>query len=176
MRSATSTDAPTCWRSCSRASTTTPPPTQWRCFGGPETLVSYGLVPSINPDKQEQWELAAALNHALPDGHRRFLARLRSSFACGITFSCTARHPAVASAGAGSAVDPGRLPAARGKTALAHTIIKPALARQPQRQGDLLGARRDVISETPPDPEGARTNSLCLRTQCGADPTSGRPT
>jgi hypothetical protein len=45
------------------------------------------------------------------------------------------------------------------KAALAHTIIKPAPVRQPQRQGDLLGARRDVISETPPDPEDARTNS-----------------
>jgi hypothetical protein len=32
-----------------------------------------------------------------------------------ITFSCTARDPAVASAGAGSAVDPGRPTAARGK-------------------------------------------------------------
>jgi hypothetical protein len=50
------------------------------------------------------------------------------------------------------------------KAALAYTIIKPAPVRQPQRQGDLLGARRHVISETPPDPEGARTNSPCLRT------------
>jgi serine/threonine protein phosphatase 1 len=64
---------------------------EWRCFGGPESLVPYGLVPSINPDKQEQWELAAALNHALPDSHRRFLARLRSSFACGLLFRGTAR-------------------------------------------------------------------------------------
>src|SRR4051812_856932 len=30
MRSATSADAPTCWRSCSRTSTTTPPPIRRR--------------------------------------------------------------------------------------------------------------------------------------------------
>ena len=42
------------------------------------------------------------------------------------------------------------------KAALAYTIIKPAPVRQPQRQGDLLGSRRDAISETPPDPEEAR--------------------
>ena len=60
------------------------------------------------------------------------------------------------------------------KAALAYTIIKPAPVRQPQRQGDLLGSRRDAISETPPDPEEARTNSPCLRTQCRTDLTSAR--
>ena len=56
------------------------------------------------------------------------------------------------------------------KAALAYTIIKPAPVRQPQRQGDLLGSRRDAISETPPDPEEARIDSPCLRTQCRTDP------
>jgi serine/threonine protein phosphatase 1 len=59
---------------------------QWQCFGGLETLMSYGVMPSINPNKQEQQGLAAALNRALPDSHRRLLASLRSSFACGDYF------------------------------------------------------------------------------------------
>ena len=59
---------------------------EWRCFGGLETLLSYGVMPSINPDKQEQRGLAAAFDRALPDNHRRFLASLRSSFVCGDYF------------------------------------------------------------------------------------------
>jgi hypothetical protein len=98
MRSATSTDAPTCWRSCSRAAT--PPPRMRR-----ET--DLGKLTCLVLEGED------------------------------MTFILTI-------------VD---------KAALAHTIIKPAPVRQPQRQGDLLGARRDVISETPPDPEDARTNS-----------------
>ena len=50
------------------------------------TLVSYGVTPSINADEREQRELAAALDRALPRSHRRFLAGLKASFACGDYF------------------------------------------------------------------------------------------
>ncbi len=59
---------------------------QWRLFGGLQTLVSYGVVPSINPDAQEQRELAAAFGGALPEHHRQFLANLRPSFTSGDYF------------------------------------------------------------------------------------------
>jgi serine/threonine protein phosphatase 1 len=59
---------------------------QWRHFGGLVTLVSYGVTPSINADEREQRELAAALDRALPRSHRRFLAGLKASFACGDYF------------------------------------------------------------------------------------------
>jgi serine/threonine protein phosphatase 1 len=59
---------------------------QWKHFGGLETLVSYGIVPSIDADEREQREVAAALARALPDSHCRFLANLKVSFACGDYF------------------------------------------------------------------------------------------
>jgi serine/threonine protein phosphatase 1 len=59
---------------------------QWRYFGGLETLVSYGVVPSINADQEEQLALAEALRRALPESHRRFLSNLKPSFACGDYF------------------------------------------------------------------------------------------
>jgi len=63
---------------------------RWRLFGGLETLVSYGITPSINPDEYERHELAAAFGDALPQSHRQFLAGLRSSFTCGDYFFCHA--------------------------------------------------------------------------------------
>jgi len=60
--------------------------TQWRSYGALETLVSYGLTPSIKPDEHEQRELAAALDRVLPESHRRFLAALKPSFTCGDYF------------------------------------------------------------------------------------------
>jgi serine/threonine protein phosphatase 1 len=59
---------------------------QWRLFGGFETLVSYGVTPSINASEREQRELAADFARALPSSHRRFLADLKRSFACGDYF------------------------------------------------------------------------------------------
>jgi serine/threonine protein phosphatase 1 len=59
---------------------------QWRHLGGFETLVSYGVTPSINTDEQQQRELADAFHRALPDSHRRFLAGLKTCFACGDYF------------------------------------------------------------------------------------------
>lgn len=55
----------------------------WSRVGGLETLMSYGLKPSLNPDALAQKELAVALNAALPESHRHFLNALRTSFTCG---------------------------------------------------------------------------------------------
>ena len=58
----------------------------WRHYGGLETLLSYGLAPSVNMDLAEQTKLATAFSEALPESHRRFLGGLRSSFTCGDYF------------------------------------------------------------------------------------------
>ena len=58
----------------------------WRKYGGLQTLVSYGLMPSLNPDRAEQVELMKQLRMALPGAHRRFLKRLRLTFTCGDFF------------------------------------------------------------------------------------------
>ena len=58
----------------------------WQRYGGLETLMSYGLTPTINADANAQTQLAAALDQALPESHRRFLSNLKSSFTCGDFF------------------------------------------------------------------------------------------
>jgi Calcineurin-like phosphoesterase len=58
----------------------------WQRLGGLETLMSYGIKPSINADTVVQAELAAALEQALPNTHRRFLGDLKTSFTCGDFF------------------------------------------------------------------------------------------
>jgi serine/threonine protein phosphatase 1 len=58
----------------------------WRQLGGRETLRSYGLKPSINPDAKEQIELAKALAAAMPKEHHQFLRNLARSFTCGDFF------------------------------------------------------------------------------------------
>jgi serine/threonine protein phosphatase 1 len=58
----------------------------WKDYGGIQTLMSYGLAPSVKPDSDEQRELVKALLDVMPDSHRRFYARLRPSFACGDFF------------------------------------------------------------------------------------------
>jgi serine/threonine protein phosphatase 1 len=58
----------------------------WGRNGGLETLRSYGLSPTINPDPAEQEELAAAFRDALPSSHRHFLSGLKSTFVCGDFF------------------------------------------------------------------------------------------
>jgi serine/threonine protein phosphatase 1 len=55
----------------------------WQRIGGLETLMSYGITPSIKADAAAQARLAAAFDQALPEGHRRFLGDLKSSFTCG---------------------------------------------------------------------------------------------
>jgi serine/threonine protein phosphatase 1 len=58
----------------------------WRHLGGLETLISYGLRPSVNPGDAERLALARALAGALPDSHRQFLEKLDPSFSCGDFF------------------------------------------------------------------------------------------
>jgi serine/threonine protein phosphatase 1 len=58
----------------------------WQRLGGLETLMSYGITPSINADTAAQARLAAAFDQALPESHRRFLRDLKSSFTCGDFF------------------------------------------------------------------------------------------
>ena len=59
---------------------------EWGRYGGLETLMSYGLTPSLNIDPDERARLASALKRALPEGHHRFLASLRTTFTCGDFF------------------------------------------------------------------------------------------
>jgi serine/threonine protein phosphatase 1 len=59
---------------------------EWRQVGGVETLLSYGVRPSPNPDDRERSMLAAALAKVLPRTHRLFLDGLKSSFCCGDFF------------------------------------------------------------------------------------------
>jgi serine/threonine protein phosphatase 1 len=58
----------------------------WRQFGGLQTLMSYGIQPSLNPDAAEQIELIRMLNEALPAEHLSFLRVLKPSFVCGDFF------------------------------------------------------------------------------------------
>jgi serine/threonine protein phosphatase 1 len=56
---------------------------EWRLCGGLETLVSYGLKPSINPDTSEQIRLAEELAKSIPREHLEFMESLDLSFGCG---------------------------------------------------------------------------------------------
>ena len=56
---------------------------EWSRYGGLETLLSYGLKPSLNADPDERARLANAFKRALPEKHRHFLADLRRTFTCG---------------------------------------------------------------------------------------------
>jgi serine/threonine protein phosphatase 1 len=58
----------------------------WRQFGGLETLMSYGVQPSLHSDATEQAELIRLLNDALPEEHLLFLQSLQLSFVCGDYF------------------------------------------------------------------------------------------
>jgi len=56
---------------------------EWRLCGGLETLVSYGLKPSINPDAIERARLPKELAKSIPKRHLEFLESLNLSFNCG---------------------------------------------------------------------------------------------
>jgi serine/threonine protein phosphatase 1 len=56
---------------------------EWRLCGGLETLVSYGLKPSINPNAAEQTQLAEELAISIPKQHLEFIESLNLSFSCG---------------------------------------------------------------------------------------------
>jgi serine/threonine protein phosphatase 1 len=55
----------------------------WRQFGGLQTLMSYGIQPSINPDASEQTDLIRSLIEVMPKDHLTFLENLRPTFVCG---------------------------------------------------------------------------------------------
>lgn len=46
-------------------------------YGGLQTLLSYGLSPSVNPDPEEQQALIKELAQNIPASHRRFYDKLR---------------------------------------------------------------------------------------------------
>jgi serine/threonine protein phosphatase 1 len=58
----------------------------WRQFGGLQTLISYGIQPTLSPDATEQTDLIAALIEVMPRDHLSFLQSLKSSFLCGDFF------------------------------------------------------------------------------------------
>jgi serine/threonine protein phosphatase 1 len=58
----------------------------WERLGGLETLMSYGVVPSINADPISRVKFAANLEKTFPESHRLFFADLKSSFTCGDFF------------------------------------------------------------------------------------------
>ncbi|MBR0797177.1 serine/threonine protein phosphatase [Bradyrhizobium jicamae] len=58
----------------------------WKQYGGMETLISYGLRPSLNPDAAEQSELVRQLRLAIPMHQKRFFNSLRLRFVCGDFF------------------------------------------------------------------------------------------
>jgi diadenosine tetraphosphatase ApaH/serine/threonine PP2A family protein phosphatase len=58
----------------------------WQRLGGLETLMSYGIVPLLNPSPAGRIELAAALDQALTETHRQFLSDLELSFTFGDYF------------------------------------------------------------------------------------------
>ena len=59
---------------------------EWQLWGGLETLMSYGVRPTLNADAETQTQIAAALDQVLPESHRHFLGKLQSSFTCGDFF------------------------------------------------------------------------------------------
>ena len=58
----------------------------WRSCGGLETLVSYGLTPSLSAQPDEYKKLAQAFDRALPLNHRLFFNGLRHCYVCGDFF------------------------------------------------------------------------------------------
>ena len=59
---------------------------EWRPNGALDTLLSYGLAPTPNPDMAEVAELASRLDQVLPPVHRLFLDKLQLSFTLGDYF------------------------------------------------------------------------------------------
>jgi serine/threonine protein phosphatase 1 len=58
----------------------------WRQFGGLQTLMSYGIQPTLTPDAAEQANLIRALTEVMPGDHLKFLQDLKPSFVCGDYF------------------------------------------------------------------------------------------
>ena len=58
----------------------------WPKFGGLQTLMSYGIQPTLNPDASEQADLISALSSVIGRDHLNFLRGLKPSFLCGDFF------------------------------------------------------------------------------------------
>jgi serine/threonine protein phosphatase 1 len=58
----------------------------WRRYGGLDTLLSYGLAPTMKSAAKEHRNLASDLNRLLPSSHREFLGSLKRYFTCGDFF------------------------------------------------------------------------------------------
>jgi hypothetical protein len=56
---------------------------EWRLCGGLETLLSYGLKPSFNPDERERRKLSEEFAGTIAGDHLAFLNSLQLSFRCG---------------------------------------------------------------------------------------------
>jgi serine/threonine protein phosphatase 1 len=59
---------------------------EWLHVGGANTLLSYGLRPSVRNDAQQQQDLSIAFAKALPRSHRDFMENLTLSYSCGDFF------------------------------------------------------------------------------------------
>ena len=59
---------------------------RWRRFGGLETLISYGLKPSLCPTAEESADIAAELMRSMPEHHLAFLQGLHVSMTLGDFF------------------------------------------------------------------------------------------
>jgi serine/threonine protein phosphatase 1 len=58
----------------------------WKDYGGLQTLMSYGIAPSLKPDRDEGNDLIEQLRNRMPLRHLQFFENLRSSFVCGDFF------------------------------------------------------------------------------------------
>jgi serine/threonine protein phosphatase 1 len=58
----------------------------WKEYGGFQTLMSYGLAPSLRPGRDEQGELIRALRAVMPEQHWLFFSSLKPCFSCGDFF------------------------------------------------------------------------------------------
>jgi len=59
---------------------------EWRLYGGLNTLLSYGVIPSIDTNRYQKETLSATLARALPFEHRQLIRNLRPYFICGDFF------------------------------------------------------------------------------------------
>jgi serine/threonine protein phosphatase 1 len=50
----------------------------WRQYGGLQTIMSYGLKPSLNPSPEEQRELARGLAERMSTNHRELIASMQT--------------------------------------------------------------------------------------------------
>jgi serine/threonine protein phosphatase 1 len=58
----------------------------WKDYGGFQTLMSYGLIPSLKPDREERMHLVRSLREVMPHHHQQFFSGLRTCLTCGDFF------------------------------------------------------------------------------------------